>query len=103
MLNAARHGEFDHMRGVSANVMCGQYGNYGTGSFQVILDMKEMETLDAFDIDSTNVDKEIDETFSKHSGKSECTKTDIMIQNNIANIQKGTGDDVCDDGYNIGF
>jgi DNA-directed RNA polymerase II subunit RPB1 len=103
LLNAARHGEFDHMRGCSANVMCGQYGNYGTGAFQVVLDMNEMEKLDAFDIDTTNTDKSIDEHFAKHNGKTECSKTDILIQNNISNIQKGTPDEICDDGYNIGF
>jgi DNA-directed RNA polymerase II subunit RPB1 len=101
MLNAARHGEFDHMRGVSANVMTGQYGNYGTGAFQLVLDMKEMENLDAFDI--TDKDSSIDDRFEKHSGKNSCTKGDIMIQNNIANIQKEINGDICDDGYNIGF
>ena len=104
MLNAARHGEFDHMRGVSANVMTGQYGNYGTGSFQIVLDMNEMEKLDAFDVEDKDTSKSIDDRFEKHSGKSNCSKNDIVIQNNIANIQKETnGDDVCDDGYNIGF
>ena len=63
LLNAARHGEFDHMRGVSANVMTGQYGNYGTGSFQIVLDMNEMEKLDAFVVDETDVNKSSDDRF----------------------------------------
>ena len=103
MLNAAKHGEFDHMRGVSANVMCGQYGNYGTGAFQVLLDMNEMEKLDAFEVDTRDINKSIDESFAKNTGKTECTKSEIMIQNNIANIQKGTTNEICDDGYNVGF
>ena len=103
MLNAARHGDFDHMRGVSANVMCGQYGNYGTGSFQVILDMKEMEKHDAFEVDVTNVQDAIEEGFEKRQGKTDCSKSDIMIQNNISNIQKNNKEEICDDGYNIGF
>ena len=103
LLNAARHGEFDHMRGVSANVMTGQYGNYGTGAFQVVLDMNEMEKLDAFDVDTTDTDQAIDERFEKHTTKSDCSKSNITIQNNIANIQKGVEDDICDDGYNVGF
>ena len=37
-LQAARHGELDNMRGVSANVMCGQEGYYGTSSFEVYID-----------------------------------------------------------------
>ena len=103
LLNASRHGEFDHMRGVSANVMCGQYGNYGTGSFQVVLDMKEMEKLDAFDVDNTNIQDQIEKGFEKKSTKEDCSKSDIMIQNNIANISKEKTDNICDDGYNIGF
>jgi len=103
MLNAARHGDFDHMRGVSANVMCGQYGNYGTGAFQVILDMKEMEKHDAFEVDVTNIQDKIEQGFEKRQGKTDCSKSDIMIQNNISNIQKNNKEDICDDGYNIGF
>jgi DNA-directed RNA polymerase II subunit RPB1 len=41
LLKAARHGELDNMRGVSANVMCGQEGYYGTSSFQTMFDMDE--------------------------------------------------------------
>ena len=41
-LQAARHGELDTMRGVSANVMCGQEGYYGTSSFQVYVDTNKL-------------------------------------------------------------
>jgi DNA-directed RNA polymerase II subunit RPB1 len=41
LLKAARHGELDNMRGVSANVMCGQEGYYGTSSFQTMFDMDQ--------------------------------------------------------------
>jgi len=44
-MKAAKHGELDTMRGVSANVMCGQEGFYGTSAFQVILDLDEMAIL----------------------------------------------------------
>ena len=37
-LQAASHGELDNMRGVSANVMCGQEGYYGTSAFQIHID-----------------------------------------------------------------
>lgn len=106
LLNAARHGEFDHMRGVSANVMCGQYGQYGTGSFQVVLDMKEMEKLNAFDIEEDNGD-DIQDHFTKRGDKTECAKSDILIQNNLSNIvsSSNVADDACDqdDGYDAGF
>jgi hypothetical protein len=35
-LKAARHAELDMMRGISANVMCGQFGNYGGGNYLVV-------------------------------------------------------------------
>ena len=44
-LQAARHGELDEMRGVSANIMCGQVGNYGTSSFQTYVDNDKMFEL----------------------------------------------------------
>lgn len=52
-LQAARHGELDNMRGVSANVMCGQEGYYGTSSFQLHVDSdvlkQNMEAIQQFD------------------------------------------------------
>ena len=44
-LRAARHAELDPMTGVSSNIMCGQEGYYGTGSFQVLLNIDEMNKL----------------------------------------------------------
>jgi DNA-directed RNA polymerase II subunit RPB1 len=41
-LKAAKFAELDIMRGVSANVMCGQEGYYGTSIFDVLLDMDAM-------------------------------------------------------------
>ena len=40
-LRAARHAEMDNMRGISANIMCGQQGYFGTNSFQVLLDQNK--------------------------------------------------------------
>ena len=37
-IKAAVHAEIDNMRGISANIMCGQEGFYGTNSFQVLYD-----------------------------------------------------------------
>ena len=44
-LRAARHAELDPLRGVSANVMCGQEGYFGTSAFQVVLDTGRMSEL----------------------------------------------------------
>ena len=43
-LNAGRHGLVDNMRGVSANIMCGQTGFYGTNAFQIVLDIDKVKT-----------------------------------------------------------
>ena len=42
-LSAAVHAELDNMRGVSANIMCGQEGYYGTSAFQVMLDYEQLQ------------------------------------------------------------
>jgi DNA-directed RNA polymerase II subunit RPB1 len=50
LLKAARHGELDNMRGVSANVMCGQEGHYGTSAFQVLFDYnKHLDLSETFE------------------------------------------------------
>ena len=37
-LKAAKHGELDNLKGVSANIMCGQLGYYGTNCFKILID-----------------------------------------------------------------
>jgi len=101
-LNAARHGDFDHMRGVSSNVMCGQLGNYGTGAFQLVLDMKAMEELDAFDV-SADKPQSIEGAFGESIDKGDCNKSSITIRNNISNIHTVGDAGVCDDDYDAGF
>ena len=103
LLDAARHAEFDHMRGVSSSVMCGQYGNYGTGSFGLVLDMVQMRNLSNADIHDNN-DGNIEKEFGLARDRMDtCAKKDLEIQNNIVNIQIPGAVDVCDDDYNMGF
>lgn len=99
LLNAARHADFDEIRGVSANVMCGQHGYYGTGSFNVILDMKEIEKLEDKDVHISNGDLEINRIFGKLDAKTSCS---LNIRNNISAIQQN---DIasCQDDYDMGF
>ncbi len=100
LLGAARHAELDQMRGVSASVMCGQYGKYGTGAFNVILDMKEMAKLSATVSKQSN---DIDNMFGISTDKSDgCSTNAVKIRNNITNIKKSDAA-VCDDDYNMGF
>jgi DNA-directed RNA polymerase II subunit RPB1 len=102
-LDAARHGNFDEMRGVSANVMCGQYGYYGTNAFNVVLDMKEMVKLTNEIVDTKMDTDRIDEMFGLGAAiKDVCAKSSIMIRNNIANIQS-ENIAICDDKYDIGI
>jgi len=103
-LNAARHGEFDHMRGVSANVMCGQYGLYGTNAFNVVLDIKEMMKLSEANLDESNAAQDIDAAFVKsmENKMGECSAASISIVNNIQNINANNAT-ICDDDYNMGF
>jgi DNA-directed RNA polymerase II subunit RPB1 len=86
-LRAARHGELDIMRGVSANVMCGQEGLYGTSAFQVVLDMEKMRTMSSQQKPTENVDKEIEGMYTGYSDKSECSVENIIIENNVDNIR----------------
>jgi DNA-directed RNA polymerase II subunit RPB1 len=97
LLNAARHADFDHMRGVSASVMCGQYGQYGTGAFNVVLDMKEMAKLTKANLQTKG---DIEAMFALgDKGNPAC---DVKIRNNISNIKRDDGV-ACDDDYNMGF
>ncbi len=104
LLDAARHGEFDHMKGVSANVLCGQQGYYGTNAFQVILDMKAMSKFEGETVKTTDRNADIEKMFGgiNISANSECSKETVEIRNNIEHMPKvQTG--VCKDNYDMGF
>ena len=105
-LNAARHGHLDNMRGVSANVMCGQYGYFGTGAFNVLLD------LDAMEKNNENADgvafKDCNNVFAKsNTGASKeefCGKDNILVNNHITERPAVEDSELCDDDdYDMGF
>ena len=102
-LRAAKHAELDNMRGVSANVMCGQEGFFGTSLFQVVLNIEEMMSLEA-----TSEYKPVDESeeIEKFFGQAEnpldtCSSSNLLIQNNVSNIK--AIDMGNDNNYNPGF
>jgi len=102
-LKAARHAELDTLRGVSANVMCGQEGFFGTGAFQVILDIEEAQKLDAVsEYKPVNIDDEIDNFFGNIENPDDpCGINKIAIQNNVGTIE---AEDMGNDNtYNPGF
>jgi DNA-directed RNA polymerase II subunit RPB1 len=103
LLNASRHADFDHMRGVSANVMMGQMGVFGTGSFQVVLDMEQMKNMPTVEVTKKDSNKEIEKMFGSLEDSSEvCSKNNVTIKNNLDAI-KNSDMGVCDDGYDAGF
>ncbi len=102
-LKAARHAELDTMRGISANVMCGQEGFFGTSAFQVVLDIDEMQKLEATsEYKPMNIEDEIDKFFGKVENPDDpCGVNKIAIQNNVIAIQQE--DLGGDNTYNPGF
>ena len=102
-LKAARHAELDTMRGISANVMCGQEGHFGTAAFQVVLDIEEMQKLEAAsEYKYVNPDEEIEKFFGAiENPEDPCGPTKTTIQNNVTTIK---GEKIGEDNsYNPGF
>ena len=98
-LDASRHGDFDQMRGVSANVMCGQPGYYGTNSFSLLLDLKAMEMIKDVDVAE---ERSISEHFANIQKEDvKCDIKKINIDNNVVNIQRQDVDACGDDGYEL--
>jgi DNA-directed RNA polymerase II subunit RPB1 len=86
-LKAARHGELDTMRGVSANVMCGQEGYFGTSAFQLVLDMEKMKEVPSDEWNEPLDDEEIIQNkLDLGNVVEKCSVQNITIENNISNI-----------------
>jgi DNA-directed RNA polymerase II subunit RPB1 len=101
-LNAARHAELDTMRGVSANVMCGQEGYFGTSAFQVILDYDKITQIKADEFEVEDVEKVIEAGFEGYNNaEDECSIEKLTIRNNVATLNPL--DMGADDGYELGF
>ena len=102
-LNAARHAELDTMRGVSANVMCGQEGYFGTSAFQVILDYDKITQIKADELeDNENIEKVIETGFEGYNNADdECSIGKLTIHTNASNITQT--DMGTDDGYELEF
>jgi DNA-directed RNA polymerase II subunit RPB1 len=103
-LKAARHAELDQMRGISANVMCGQEGYYGTSSFQVMLDLPNMiAKMEDVAFQAQNEQAEIAEAMGAAAmDTSACAFENLTIESNVGSIQKVDLGQAADN-YNIGF
>ena len=100
-LKAARHAELDTLRGISANVMCGQEGHFGTAAFQVLLDIETMKKLTASsEYTFINEEEEINRALGEYK-EDACSLDTIRIKNNanlIPAVSIGEEND-----YNPGF
>jgi DNA-directed RNA polymerase II subunit RPB1 len=100
-LEAARHGEYDSMRGVSANVMCGQTGFYGTHAFRLIADLHKFKEVKVSEKLDPKKAIHLDEALKFN--KEECMNI-REIPNLLPNNVAGIAPDACyDDGYDMGF
>lgn len=99
-LNAARHAELDTMRGVSANVMCGQEGYFGTSAFQVILDYDKITQLKVDEFETEDTENVIEKGFEGYLNTDEvCSIENLTIAtSNIKAVDMGV-----DDGYALDF
>jgi DNA-directed RNA polymerase beta' subunit len=102
-LKAGRHAELDIMRGISANVMCGQEGLFGTNAFQVVLDLDEMRKLDEMVVvEMTSIEDSIEKLFGDVENPNNiCSTAKLTIQNNVSNIKASNLGE--DNDYNPGF
>jgi DNA-directed RNA polymerase II subunit RPB1 len=102
-LKAARHAELDEMRGVSANVMCGQEGYFGTSCFQVLLDMNKMMKFSGeskYNVMDAN--EEIDAAFEMENPDDVCSIHNLSMNATISNIKKENLGSVMMS-YDVGF
>lgn len=102
-LKAAKHAELDTMKGISANVMMGQEGFYGTSVFQVVLDLEEMMKLEEnMKYEQTEDEKMIEEAFGEiEEPNDSCSTKNLTVQNNVVSIK--FSDMGGDNDYNPGF
>jgi DNA-directed RNA polymerase II subunit RPB1 len=102
-LKAARHGILDTMRGVSANVMCGQEGYFGTSAFQVMLDLDKITQITAEEFVGEDDVAFIDEQFEGvvKSEEGVCSMASLTINSNAVNILPT--DLGADNEYELGF
>ena len=98
-LRAARHAELDPLTGVSANIMCGQQGNFGTSAFQVMLDINKMNELGEKSLEEKI---ELEKALMVDDTTDICSKQNIDIGGDIKYIQSKDMGKI-DDDYDPGF
>ena len=88
-LKAAKHGELDNMRGISANVMCGQQGFYGTNCFKLLSDIDEIIKMKVHS--EEKVEENAEYYFNKELNEVEeddyCGNNNLLIETMINSIK----------------
>ena len=98
-LKAAKHAELDLMTGVSANVMCGQEGYFGTGAFQVLVNLPEMKKLGE---KYKEKEENIEDLLDLENNNDVCSTQNLTIDNEVKDIgDENTGK--LDDDYDLDF
>jgi len=95
---AALHGELDNMRGVSANVMTGQQGYYGTSAFNVLLDMEAVKSVKS----RMAPPAENDVVFNENSSKCMIIVDQVDLKSLMLELFQGPAR-YCTDDYEIGL
>ena len=108
LLQAARHGQTDNMRGVSANVMTGQFGTFGTGAFNLILDLHEMEKINTeVSAVESNQDyaHDLEQSLKEQQGAiDKCAYENVVISNPLRDTDVLVEESMCqNDDYDMGF
>ena len=98
-LRAARHGEMDLMTGVSSNIMVGQEGYYGTGSFQILLNIQKLSELK---VKTLEEETDLTSLLAVDDPTDYCSKNKIKIDSEFDNdVNKNSG--FIPDDYNMDF
>ena len=112
LLNGAKHGLLDNLKGVSANVMTGQAFLGGTNAFQLHIDLNKMESLNTqatLVLESKSEMDELSESFSqaltisKEKKMDECSQEKIIINNYLSGMSVKDSKPCLQDNYDIGF
>ena len=84
-IKAAKHGELDIMKGVSANIMCGQQGFFGTNSFKLLLDNDQLQDSISDELEIED-DKDLLSVLDKASNDDICSINNLTIDSAVKNI-----------------
>jgi len=108
LLNGAKHGLLDNLKGVSANVMTGQPFLGGTNAFQIHIDLKQMESLNTqatLTADSKSAMDELEASFAQalNISKGECSQEKIVINNYLSGMAVNDAKPCLQDNYDVGF